>query len=82
MSKKYEFEIDGKKFAIPSFTDLPIGVVRKARHGKDDADTAFLILEALMPEGSPELDAIDAMDAREFEQWLAGWTQGASVGES
>lgn len=78
----YTFEFEGKKFTIPAFGALPMGAIRKARKAKDEADQAFTILEAVMPEGSPELDAIDSMNAADFNVWLEGWTQGAPAGES
>lgn len=81
-STTFTFTHNGEKFTIPSFTSLPIGVVRKARKGKDEADTAFIILETVMGEDSPELAAVDAMTQEEFGTFLDGWTQGASVGES
>jgi hypothetical protein len=80
--KTYTFEHKGKSFTIPSFTALPMGAIRKARKAKDEADQAFTILEAVMPEDSPELAAVDSMAAAEFNAWLEGWTQGSSVGES
>lgn len=81
-SKTYTFEHAGKKFTIPAFNALPMGAIRKARKAKDEADQAFTILESVMPEGSPELAAIDSMVGSEFNTWLEGWTQGAPVGES
>ena len=80
--KTYTFEHKGKKHTIPAFNALPMGAIRKARKAKDEADQAFTILEAVMPEDSPELAAVDSMAAEEFNAWLEGWTQGASVGES
>lgn len=80
--KTYTFTHAGKDFTIPAFTALPIGVIRKARRGKDEADTAFLILENVMGEESKELAAVDAMDQTEFQAFLEGWTQGAGVGEA
>lgn len=81
-SKTFTFTQDGKTFTIPSFTSLPIGVVRKSRKGKDDADTTFLILENVLDADSAELAAIDSMDAVAFNTFLEGWTQGAGVGEA
>lgn len=81
-SKIYAFEHKGIKYEIPAFGSLPIGAIRKARKATDQADQAFTILEAVMPEGSPELDAIDSMDSSEFNEWLDGWTTGAPLGES
>ena len=82
MANDYSFKHNNKTFTIPAFADLPMGVIRKARKGKDEADTAFLILETVMGEDSPELAAVDSMKAAEFQEWLTGWTQGVSVGES
>jgi hypothetical protein len=78
----HTFKHNGKDYTIPAFTALPIGVIRKARKGKDEADTAFLILENVMGEDSPELAAVDSMDQTEFQAFLEGWTQGAGVGEA
>lgn len=78
----YSFKHAGKKFQIPLFTDIPMGVIRKSRRASDDMDKAFIILETLMGEGSPEMEAVDSMNAAEFQEFLAGWTQGAPVGES
>lgn len=82
MSKTYTFQHDGVEYTIPSFNALPMGAIRKARKAKDESDQAFTILEAVMPEDSPALNAIDTMDAAAFNSWLEGWTSGAPVGES
>ena len=81
-AKTYTFAHKGVEFTIPAFTALPMGAIRKARKAKDEADQAFTILEAVMPEDSPELAAVDSMPADEFNTWLEGWTQGGAVGES
>jgi hypothetical protein len=81
-AKVYTFQHAGKSYSIPNFDQLPMGVVRKARQGSDDLDKAFIIIEALMGEGSKELAAMDSMTPKEFESFLTGWTQGAPLGES
>jgi hypothetical protein len=81
-SKTYSFTHDGKTYTIPAFGSLPMGVLRKSRKAKDEADQAFIIIETVMGEDSPELAAVDSMTATEFGDWLQGWTQGAAVGES
>lgn len=81
-SKTFKFEQGGKTFTIPSFSSLPMGATRKARKGKDEIDSVFIIVEETMGEGSPELAAIDAMDAAEFNAFLEAWTEGAGVGEA
>ncbi len=80
--KTYTFTQGGKEFTIPSLTAMPIGVQRKARKAVDDADRVFIMLEEAMGEGSPELAAVDAMDPEQFQAFLEGWTQGATVGEA
>jgi hypothetical protein len=79
---KYEFEHNGKKYSISNFAKLPVGALRAARKATDDADKAFIIIEYLLGENSPEIQAIDSMTAKEFATWLEGWTQGAPLGES
>lgn len=81
-SKTYTFTHEDKTYTIPAFASLPTGVLRKSRKAEDDTDRTFLILEAVMPEGSPELEAIDKMPTEAFLEFLKGWTQGSSVGES
>lgn len=80
--EKFHFTVDGVKYTIPKFSDLPMGVVRKSRKAKDDADMAFTIIESVMGEDSPELAAIDTMTAPQFDKFLTEWTQGAGVGEA
>jgi hypothetical protein len=81
-SKTFTFTHEGTEFTIPAFASLPIGVVRKSRKASDDGDRAFIILETVLGEDSPELNAVDSMDADQFNDFLKGWTQGASVGEA
>lgn len=78
----FEFEQNGKTYQIPSFKDLPTGALRRARSATDDLDKAFLIVEGVMGEDSPELKAIDRMTISEFGEFVKAWTQGAPVGES
>lgn len=80
--EKHHFTVDGKDFSIPKFSDIPVGVLRKSRKASDEMDTVFTIIELTMGEGSPALDAIDSMNSEDFQAFLAGWTQGAPVGES
>lgn len=81
-SKTYTFEFKGESYTIPAFNDLPMGAIRKARKAKDESDQAFTIIESVMGEGTPALEALDQMNPEEFNTWLSGWTQGAPVGES
>jgi hypothetical protein len=81
-AKLYKFEHKGKTYSIPAFSELPVGVIRKARRSVDDSDKAFIIIEELIGEGSEELKAIDQMSGPEFNDFLTGWTDGAALGES
>jgi hypothetical protein len=78
----YKFKHRNKSYEVPDFSDLSMGVIRKARKGSDDLDKAFIIIEELLGEDSPELKALDEMTPAEFQEFLTGWTQGASLGES
>lgn len=78
----FEFEHDGKLYRIPQFQELPTGALRKARNAADDLDKAFLIIEHVMGENSPELNAVDHMTLKEFGEFVRAWTQGAPMGES
>lgn len=77
----YSFDHNGKTYTIPLFAEVPMGALRKARKAQDDADKVFIILEEVLPEGSPELAAIDTMNGAAFAEFLKGWTQGAPLGE-
>lgn len=81
-SATYTFTHRNKTYTIPSFASLPMGALRKARKSSDDVDKAFIIIEEIAGEGSPELAALDTMTAAEFDVFLEGWTQGAPLPES
>ena len=81
-STDFEFEQGGKLYRIPQFQNLPTGALRRARHASDDLDKAFLIIESVMGESSPELAAVDSMTLTEFGEFVKAWTQGAPMGES
>lgn len=75
----YTIEHKNKKVTLPSFSELPTGVVRKAR--KLDADEQmWFVLESILDEKS--MAVIDSMTLSEFGEKMTGWTQGAPLGES
>jgi len=75
----YTIEHNKKKIELPAFSDLPTGVIRKAR--KLDADEQiWFVLESILKE--KDLDVLDSMTVTEFAQAMNAWTQGAPVGES
>lgn len=75
----YKVEHNGKSVELPNFTDLPVGLVRKARNLAQDEQMWFM-LENLLDEKS--LAVIDEMSISEFGTVMNEWTQGAPVGES
>lgn len=75
----YDFKHNGKTVTLPSFKELPVGVIRKAR--KSDADDAmWFILEEILDE--KQLAIVDSMPLDVFTEAMKGWTQGAPLGES
>jgi len=68
-----------KKITLPDFTDLPVGVIRKAR--KMDADEQiWFVLESVLTE--KDIATLDSMSVTEFAKAISGWTGGTPVGES
>lgn len=80
--KTFTFTHNGEEFTIPTIAELPVGVVRKARKAADQGDAVFTMLEAVLEEGSPALEALDSMKAEEFSNFLEGWSGKAPLGES
>lgn len=72
----------GTQITVPLIANLPVGVIRKAR--KSQVEAVFAVLEALVPEDSLEMQAIDAMQAAEFADFRKAWdaASGVSLGES
>lgn len=82
MTAMFEFTHAGKTYSIPQLKDVKTGVIRKARHAEDDADRFFTIIELTLGEDSPELAAIDDMNAEELQETLTAWAKGVPLGES
>jgi|TARA_R110000782_G_scaffold39135_1_gene91193 hypothetical protein len=82
MATLHKFEYKGKKYDVPSFVDVPMGVLRKSRKGKDELDTVFIILETMIGEDAKAFEALDQMTGTEFGAWITAWTQGAGLGEA
>ena len=80
--RTHTFTHNGESYTIPAISALPVGVTRKARKAKDEADQVFIMLEESMGEDSAALAAVDTMTPEEFQTFLEGWTQGAGVGEA
>lgn len=79
-AKGYTFQHSGKKVTLPSFSNIPVGALRKSRNAADDMDKAFIIFEEVLDEKT--LAVLDSMTVSELVDVISGWTSGASVGES
>lgn len=78
----YKFELNGKEYELPDFSNLPIGVIRKSRKFPNDLDAAFSIIENVVGVESELLEVLDVLPVSEFNKFLEGWTTGVSLGES
>lgn len=81
--EKFHYRIGDTEITLPPISNLPLGIIRKTRKA-DDAERLFVIFEHFFAEGSPELDAIDSLDAEGVASLMAAWQEhgGISVGES
>ena len=75
----YTIEHNNKKVVLPTFTNLPVGVIRKARKMEADEQMWFMLESVLDEKG---LAVVDTMSLSEFTEAMNGWTQGAPLGES
>jgi len=75
----YTIEHNNKKVVLPTFTNLPVGVIRKARKMEADEQMWFMLESVLDDKG---LAVVDTMSLSEFTEAMNGWTQGAPLGES
>ena len=76
MTHKVEYK--GKTVELPSFGDLPTGVIRKARKESEQDQTWFILEELLTPK---ELAILDEMPLSEFAKHMKAWTGGVALGE-
>jgi hypothetical protein len=75
----YTITHNKNKINLPSFSNLPVGVLRKARKLEADEQMWFMLESVLDEKG---LAVIDTMSLMEFTEAMQGWTQGAPLGES
>jgi len=75
----YTVEHNNKKVVLPDFTNLPVGVIRKARKMEADEQMWFM-LETVLDDKA--MAVIDSMSLSQFTNAMNGWTQGAPLGES
>ena len=76
MTHKVEYK--GKTVELPSFGDLPTGVIRKARKESEQDQTWFILEELLSPK---DLAVLDEMPLSEFAKHMKAWTGGVALGE-
>lgn len=74
----YKIEYQGKTVDLPSFGEIPTGVVRKARKQDVEDQTWFILEELLTPK---DLAVIDSLPLNEFTKHMTGWTNGVGLGE-
>jgi hypothetical protein len=74
----YVIEHKGKKVELPSFADMPTGVLRKARH-ESEQDQAWYILEHVLD--AKQLEIVDTLPVSEFAKHMKAWTGGVALGE-
>lgn len=74
----YKIEYKGKTVELPSFGEMPTGVLRKARH-ESEAEQSWFILEHVLD--AKQLEALDALPLAEFTKHMKLWTGGMGLGE-
>jgi len=74
----YKIEYKGKTVELPDFGNMPVGVLRKARHQPED-EISWFILESVLDE--KQLDVLDSLPVSEFKKHIQAWTGGTGLGE-
>lgn len=74
----YVIEHNGKSVKLPNFNDMPVGVLRKARHESDTEQTWFILEQVL---DAKELAVLDSLPLSEFAKHMKAWTGGVALGE-
>jgi len=74
----YKIEYKGKTIELPSFGEMPTGVLRKARH-ETEANQSWFILEHVLDD--KQLAVLDSLPVSEFKKHMTAWTGGISLGE-
>ena len=74
----YVIEHKGKKVELPTFGDIPVGVLRKARH-ESETEQSWYILENVLD--AKQLAILDTVPTSEFKKHIIAWTGGVALGE-
>ena len=75
----FNLEHENKTISLPDFKDIPIGLVRKARH-ESPQNQIFTVLEGLVSDS--DMKTLDKMPTGAFGLQMKAWTGGASLGDS
>lgn len=74
----YVIEYKGKKVQLPAFSEMPVGVLRKARHETEQEQTWYILENVLSPN---DLTVLDSLPVGEFKTHMKAWTGGVALGE-
>jgi hypothetical protein len=74
----YVIDYNGKTVELPKFADMPIGVLRKARHETEAEQTWYILENVLSPK---DLTVLDSLPVGEFTKHMKAWTGGVALGE-
>jgi hypothetical protein len=74
----YVIEHKGKKVELPAFGEMPVGILRKARHETEQEQTWYILENVL---SSKDLAVLDALPLSEFSKHMKAWTGGVALGE-
>lgn len=82
-SSKYRYDIGDVTVELPSLKNLPPKVSRRTRKLNSE-DRFWTTLEILLGEDSPEIEALEGLDADTFEDFSNGWSEfsGIDLGKS
>jgi hypothetical protein len=75
----YKVEYEGQTVTLPNFADIPVGLVRKARH-ENEGSQLFAVLEGILSD--KELEVMDSLPMGEFNRTTREWAGGVSLGEA
>lgn len=84
MMEKFNYEVPGsspkKKIQVNRFSQVPFGVMRKARNA-DESEAVFMLIEGMADEKN--LEVIDSLMPDEVAAFIEAWQadSGATAGE-
>ncbi len=74
----YVIEHKGKKIQLPAFNEMPVGVLRQARHESETEQTWYILENVL---SGDDLTVLDSLPLSEFTKHMKSWTGGVALGE-